>query len=409
MNIILAGNFLFPYGAASASRMRHFALGLQACGANVQVVSQVMLPERPEDRTDNGLIYQGIPYQSAIHDHAVHNEKRSLLYRFGWFRRFCEGINSTAKIVRTIASQKNIDAVIQYNRSYFSLRPFISLSQEFGMPLIQDVVEWPTSDFFTGRWFHPFYIDTKLAMHFSIPASDAVIAISSFLAEFYKSKGLPVIRIPAVIEVPVEKPEPNLYSQDRPFILTYVGSMSDRDGPWDMINAVRIVLNKGIKVKLVIIGTSGLAGTSKTIREECEADGLLGKAVIFAGRVSEQELDHNMKNADAFLFVRPDDLSARAAFPTRLPEYLTRAKPVITAGVGDIPEYLKDKEDACVLRPCNSENIAQTVEWLISNPAKARDIGLSGYEKAKRYFNYKEETHKLFEFIHQIKLKSSVR
>lgn len=57
MNILIVGNFLFPFGGAAASRMRYFALGLTELGANVHVISQVSLYDRSEDVKPDGKRY----------------------------------------------------------------------------------------------------------------------------------------------------------------------------------------------------------------------------------------------------------------------------------------------------------------------------------------------------------------
>ena len=61
-------------------------------------------------------------------------------------------------------------------------------------------------------------------MHHAIPKADGVIGISKFLTDFYERKGLPVLRIPAIIDIPDHIPE-KLIGNDDVFNIVYVGKL----------------------------------------------------------------------------------------------------------------------------------------------------------------------------------------
>ena len=123
----------------------------------------------------------------------------------------------------------------------------------------------------------------------------------------------------------------------------------------------------------------------------------------FLGFLSDEDLKMNMMKADSLVFVRPDDITAAAAFPTRLPEYLVTGRPVITAGVGDIPEYLQDEKDAMVATPCTPKNIAEKIEKLMQMPDRGTQIGRNGFQRASEVFNAKSRTQEIYEFFKLLK------
>ena len=53
MNVVIVGDFWFPFGTASAARVRNLALGLRECGARVHVISLAPFPRTSgsSDRT----------------------------------------------------------------------------------------------------------------------------------------------------------------------------------------------------------------------------------------------------------------------------------------------------------------------------------------------------------------------
>jgi len=404
MNILIIGNFQFPFGTADSSRMRHFALGLTEAGANVRVVCQVPIYDRPEDICPDGSRrYMGIQYESVMNTNYQYKEKLTLYGTFLYYTHFVFGAMKSATRAKEIFESGKIDAIIQLNRSYISLRPFVKLCKQMHVTFIQEITEWPASHLFKLGVLGPFHLDCKLAMYRCITKADGVVAISRFLTDFYAQRGVPTIRIPAIIEIPEEMPEfSGTECENKEFNITYLGGLFAREGPLEMTGAIRKLLLKGLPVRLTIVGSSGVEGTALKFRKVCQADELLRDKVDFLGRVSDEEVVRRLQSADALVFPRINDISSRAAFPTRLPEYLVSGRPVITAGVGDIPEYLRDGIDAMVVSPCNAETIAQRIEDLMKMPDRGKSIGANGFERAREFFNYKTRTKQIFEFIQEV-------
>lgn len=404
MKILIVGDFLFPFGSASASRMRLYSRGLTEAGATVRVISQNELYDRPDDVGGDGQRrYYGVSYESVLGYSGRHKEKRTLRRKLLWFRNYVLAAGKVARRAAELVESESFDVIVQYSRSYLSISPLLKICKAKHIALIHDIVEWPNRHFFRGGILHPLYADTKLAMYLSLAQSDGIVGISEFLTNFYADRGIPAICIPAMVEIPADRPEPReARSKNGEFNITYLGSLGLRDGPFEMTAAIRNVLEKGLAAKFTIVGSSGVTGTALKVRQMCEKDALLRDKVEFLGRVSDDEVTRRLGTADVLLFVRPDDLTARAAFPTRLPEYLVSGTPVIAAGVGDIPIYLRDGVDAMVVKPCTAENIAGKIESLMKMPDRGLAIGRSGFERASECFNYKARTAEIARFIEKV-------
>ena len=121
--------------------------------------------------------------------------------------------------------------------------------------------------------------------------------------------------------------------------------------------------------------------------------------MVFTGPIPREQMPLMLKNAEALVLARPDNIQAKYGFPTKLGEYLLSGNPVVVTRVGDIPQFLKDGESAYVAEPGNVEEIAlKIIEALTSH--EAPKIGLRGAEVAMREFNSETESKKIIKFIY---------
>lgn len=144
-----------------------------------------------------------------------------------------------------------------------------------------------------------------------------------------------------------------------------------------------------------------IIGPTKQVYKE-EQDNLqlvheleLDDRVIFSGMKPAAEIPQLLVNATALFLTRPDTLQNRAGFSTKLGEYLASGNPVVAAGVGDIPLYLKDKENAFVFAPGDFEAVEDAMEYILANSEDAKHIGTAGKETAHKHFNALIETQKM--------------
>jgi glycosyltransferase involved in cell wall biosynthesis len=88
-------------------------------------------------------------------------------------------------------------------------------------------------------------------------------------------------------------------------------------------------------------------------------------------------------------------LQNRAGFSTKLGEYLASGNPVVAAGVGDIPLYLKDRENAFVYKPEDYMAVEYIMEYILAHPIEASMIANNGKIVAAKHFNSILEAQKL--------------
>jgi glycosyltransferase involved in cell wall biosynthesis len=109
-----------------------------------------------------------------------------------------------------------------------------------------------------------------------------------------------------------------------------------------------------------------------------------------------------LKNASLLVLPRPASKQAQGGFPTKLGEYLATGNPVCSTTVGEISDYLVDGESVYFAEPGSVESFAGAMERALSDPIKAREVGLNGRKVAEKYFNKDIQAKILYDFLMKI-------
>ena len=103
------------------------------------------------------------------------------------------------------------------------------------------------------------------------------------------------------------------------------------------------------------------------------------------------------------VLARPTNIVADAGFPSKLTEYLSTGKPVLVTRVGDIPLYLKDRENAFLSDPDSAEAFAIELRYILNNYEFALEVGGNGKRLTETIFNYNYQAKRMLEFIRKLK------
>ena len=125
--------------------------------------------------------------------------------------------------------------------------------------------------------------------------------------------------------------------------------------------------------------------------------------VFFHGKVSNDIIPALLSEASILVLPRPYSIQAEHGFPTKLGEYLATGNPVLVTPVGDIPEYLKDNENAYFIEPGNINSLVTKCVELIEDKIKSKKIGKNGRAIAMKYFNNINQTKQIISFYESLK------
>ena len=207
--------------------------------------------------------------------------------------------------------------------------------------------------------------------------ADEFVVISTYLRDKYlKMKAANVTLIPITARIN--------YNSDKRFLnspvqVVYAGTFADKDGVDDIVKGF-IDFNKYYKDALLI-----LTGKSAQ-QEEYRQKYMNEKNIFFKGFMEDVDFYPLLRDSDILCMCRTESGFANAGFPFKLGEYLATGNPVICTKVSDV-EYYLDNNDVYLIEPGNPKQITETLISIVNDPFKARDKGLRGLEKCRKYFS----------------------
>ncbi|MBR6972702.1 MAG: glycosyltransferase [Bacteroidales bacterium] len=181
--------------------------------------------------------------------------------------------------------------------------------------------------------------------------------------------------------------------------IAYCGAVSNyKDGVDVLIRAFSIVAKKISDINLYVIGGFPFKKDKEIDYALVNSLGLNDR-VVFTGPIPREQMPQMLKNAEALVLSRPDNVQAKYGFPTKLGEYLLTENPVVLTRVGDIPKFLTDGESAFLAEPGDVAGIASKIEAALTFPG-ASSVGKMGASVALREFNSDIEAKKIIDYIY---------
>ncbi len=397
MNIVIVGYLTFPTGSASGARMRNFALGFRECGAQVYVLAMAPMLQDPDNPRHTPLNYEGITYErTAWFDLSA---SRGAVSRLRWFLGLYGSVWTTQRRLRNIIQNGQCDFLLSYGRNAVLQWPLVQLCRKHGIPTVLDVTELAEHFRGWGGRLSPLYWDLQLGTRSMPRAFDIVSTITYSLKARYETLGCKqVFVIPSIEGWDNLPPVDPLPSHDH-FRLVYVGTLTDRDAPEILLDAMRILQARSAPVCLDVIGRYQHFVEGRNRAARIQADPELRSGVNLVGEVSDEELAKRLRQADGLVLLRRDAPTEIAAFPTRLAEYLRQGRPVFVSDVGDIRVYLQHGQDALLLSPNDPEQVADVIQAVAASPDRGYRLGVQGRIRGAECFNRKFHAQRLLDLV----------
>lgn len=135
--------------------------------------------------------------------------------------------------------------------------------------------------------------------------------------------------------------------------------------------AIELLAPKMPDISLKVVGEKGTTSSSR---------------VRFVGPKKGKELVREIQTTDVLVL---PSLAPAESFGMVLIEAMACAVPVIGTEAGGIPEVVRDGEDGYIVPPGDPARLAHAIEILLSDPAKAKRMGMAGRAKVEREFAWK--------------------
>ncbi|MCR4828261.1 MAG: glycosyltransferase family 4 protein [Bacteroidales bacterium] len=181
--------------------------------------------------------------------------------------------------------------------------------------------------------------------------------------------------------------------------ITYCGIISEaKDGISYLLKAYSIVRKEYPQFKLVIIGPFENEKTEDDVKCLIN-ENALSEDVVLMGRVPSSRMPELLSQSKILALARPKQKQEAFGFATKIGEYLMTNRPVVMTDVGNVSDYLVDKEDVILARPNDECDLAEKLMWVIEHYDEATIIGNKGKQTALRFFNSEIEVDKIYKRI----------
>lgn len=209
----------------------------------------------------------------------------------------------------------------------------------------------------------------------SIRFADHVITVNQACKEIFSARSCPAGKIQVLMNVPDERvfqyhdclshPERDAA---KPFIVMFHGSIVERNGLDIAVEALRQLRKTIPKAELWVYGAA--TPFLQKVMDPASLNGL-GDAVRYLGPKSQMEIVKAIHACDVGVIPNRNNAFTEINTPTRIFEYLSLGKPVISPRSKGITDYF-GPEDMIYFELGDAASLAKQLAFVCQNPAQAR-------------------------------------
>lgn len=374
----------FPVGNVSTLRYSSYLKELVRKGIPSKVIIYAPTSMAACVKYSNG-VSDGIDYEY------------STKVTWGRISRFFKPIYLIFGLISSIFIIKKYEAnvLILYGENIFFVNLFYKIvSKLLNLKYIGDRSEYPSIKTRQSKlriWFY------KLKTSWF----DGMLVMTKELEKYYKScskKNNFTFLLPMTI-TPERFEKVKKHNVEEKYIAVVFGT-HNRDGLYESLNSFAYYINKlnGI-YKMVLIGDfenmPNVIELKKVIIEN-----KIENKIELKGKVSINEVPSLLKSASCLLTTPNFYISG--GFPTKLGEYMLSEAPIVATKVGELDQYVEDKQDLLFCEKSNFKSIAESIKWIETHEIEAQNMGKRAAKKAKTVFNAETYVNKLVHFIDTI-------
>ena len=403
--IVCGGGIGFPNGSAPTGRVTAYARGLIEQGAGVLVLC-IGTTEVPEVGILNTQVKgkaAGIDFEYA--------SGTTIRGRTFLGRRWLPVRGAWVAALRIVALKRKegVEAVLLFPDRFFSSFWFWLVTRLSGTPYLLERNEHPfygaEQKGWRGLWAYSY-------LHTVYRLFDGVIVISDFLEKHmkqYMNRNARMVRIPILVNADDFSPTACGTSPLKPPYVAYCGFLNEtKDGVMTLMKSFAMIQHEFPELTLALIGDSYVKSQVPLFRSFAEELGIKDR-VVFTGTVARKDLPPYLCGATLLALARPSSLQADAGFPSKVGEYLATGKPVVLTRTGELHLYLEDGKSAYFVAPNDHVAFADRLRQALADPDEAEQVGRRGLEVAQKYFDYRSNGKRLFEFIQSLNNRGEIR
>lgn len=386
--IIFGDNFSFPEGSAGTNRLYTYAKGFIENGVRTYVICF-----KNDYITNGNSIVEGIEYFNPLNQ----SKKSNSFFVRNWYKTV--KFFNTARLFRKINKEEKVTAIIVDTQVTLTYLFSYYLSRRINAKFIFENSEHPLRYYRSGLVKK---ISGNIKLRLQLNTFDGILLITQSLIDFYKLKlqdDKKLFLVPSTVD-------PSRFSMEKTSVtpyeyVGYFGSMKfTRDNIDVLVKAYGMIYKKFDNIHLVL---GGLMTPSEAVMLKDLVKSLhIEDRVHILGFLPREEIVQYIINAKILVLVRSNDSDTNASFPCKLTEYLSTGNPVVSVKVSEVSKYLTDSQNAFLVAPGNVDELAEKLDFVISNYKFAKEVGEKGKDLTNTVFNYNYQSRRVLEFIDTI-------
>lgn len=391
-NILYFGNFSFPYGNAAGSRVLGNGNSLRKSGHNIVFVDfdeSCQFNIESKKSFDNFICYS-LPSPKAI--------DRLFFWKY-------------YSLIKKIIKKEKIQVFILYGNPVISLLHLLInvFCKKNKIKFVVDVADWHSAN--SGNYFIRLikFLDIQFRMRYLNCKSNGIITISSYLQNFYSTKGNVTVLVPPLIDkarfnklkfekeidrislIYVGYPFPNKNGRS-------VSKSAYKDRLDIVIESLYILKNKNFIFNIYGISKDEylkVINSHQNILRELEGN------IVFHGKVENSDALKYISNADFSILFRENNRLSNSGFPTKFVESISCGTPMLTTFTSDLKKYITVDRLGFGVNPDEKSDFTQMLEEILSFD-KEKIFSLKKLCFENENFTYQKYSVSFSDFIIQI-------
>lgn len=270
----------------------------------------------------------------------------------------------------------------------------LEVGAELGLPVVYEVRGFLEESWLAGRDAaarqSDSYVLARAAETRCMSAADAVVTLGQVMKREIESRGIGgafVTVIPNAVDDALLAPLPPRRSarlrygasDDDVVVVGTVSTLYRFEGLEALVRAVRLLRDRGSRVRLLLAGDGEQAGTLRQLVEELG----IGDITSMPGRIPHARVREVYAALDVFVVPRTDDRVCHLVTPLKPVEAMASSLPVVASDVGGLRELVSHDETGVLVPPENPERLADALEQLVQDPHRRRALGSAAHDSVR--------------------------
>jgi glycosyltransferase involved in cell wall biosynthesis len=187
---------------------------------------------------------------------------------------------------------------------------------------------------------------------------------------------------------------PALSPTEKPFDLVYRGGLSERAGTFVLLRAVRLLLDRGIKARLLLFGYTDNRQVQKSIRNSLHELGI-DHLVNLGGVIPHDEMAATLSLARIAVCPLQKIPKFMNNIPVKVFESWACGLPVIATDLPPIRPFFAHREIGMLFKPGDAAELASAIQYFFESPALIAESGRRARQLIVERYNAAIEVHKL--------------